>query len=143
MKAVIIGGGIAGLAAGILLKRYLVDVVICERNLEISPKGNAFLMHSDGLNILEELIGYKEENGLPGRLVDTFHLKRPSDKDLMFIKLRPWQCIKRADLIQFLLDILPEDMIRFGRTFSHFIYEDDRQLLLFLIMVMLNMRIFL
>jgi 2-polyprenyl-6-methoxyphenol hydroxylase-like FAD-dependent oxidoreductase/predicted DsbA family dithiol-disulfide isomerase len=126
MKVVIIGGGIAGLAAGILLKRYLVDVVICERNLEISPKGNAFLMHSDGLSILEELLGYKEENGLPGRLVDAFHLKRPTDKDLMYIKLRPWQCIKRADLIQFLLDILPEDIMRFGRSFSHFMYENGK-----------------
>ena len=56
-------------------------VIIGGRNLEISPKGNAFLMHLDGLSILEELLGYKEENGLPGRLVDAFHLKRPSDKD--------------------------------------------------------------
>jgi 2-polyprenyl-6-methoxyphenol hydroxylase-like FAD-dependent oxidoreductase len=29
MKVVIIGGGIAGLATGILLRRFLVDVVIC------------------------------------------------------------------------------------------------------------------
>lgn len=125
MKVVIIGGGIAGLATGILLRRFLVDVVICERNSEISPKGNAFLMHSDGLSILEELLGYKEESSLPGRLVDTFHLKRPNDKDLMYIKLRPWQCIKRADLIQFLLDILPDDLIVFSRSFSHFLYKDD------------------
>jgi 2-polyprenyl-6-methoxyphenol hydroxylase-like FAD-dependent oxidoreductase len=82
-------------------------------------------MHSDGLSILEELLGYKEESSLPGRLVDTFHLKRPNDKDLMYIKLRPWQCIKRADLIQFLLDILPDDLIVFSRSFSHFLYKDD------------------
>lgn len=126
MKIVVIGGGIAGLATGILLKRYLSDVVICERNTEISPRGNAFLMHSDGLNILEELLGYRDEDALPGRLVDTFHLKRPNGSDLMYIKLRPWQCIKRADLIQFLLDILPDDLIKFGRSFSHFLYNEDK-----------------
>jgi 2-polyprenyl-6-methoxyphenol hydroxylase-like FAD-dependent oxidoreductase/predicted DsbA family dithiol-disulfide isomerase len=126
MKVVIIGGGIAGLAAGILLQRYLVDVVICERNKGISPRGNAFLMHSDGLSILEELLGYKEESDLPGRLVDTFDLKRSNGKDLMYIKLRPWQCIKRPDLIQFLLNILPEDKIVYGREFSHFLYEGEK-----------------
>lgn len=126
MRVVIIGGGLAGLAAGIFLQRNNVDVVICEKSKGVSTRGNAFLMHADGLSILEELLGKDETAALPGRLVDTFDLKRPNGKDLIYIKLQPWQCIKRPDLIQFLLKIFPEDKIVFGRDFSHFLYEDKK-----------------
>ncbi len=126
MKVVIIGGGLAGLAAGILLQRNHIEVVVCEKNSGVSPKGNAFLMHADGLTILEDLLGDCEDLILPGSLVDTFDLKRPCGKDLMYIKLQPWQCIKRPDLIQFLLNILPDDKIAYGRDFSHFLYEGKK-----------------
>lgn len=126
MKVVVIGGGLAGLAAGILLERNHIDVLVCERGKSVSARGNAFLMHADGLSILEELLGKYNSSDLPGRLVDTFDLKRPSGKDLVYIKLQPWQCIKRPDLIKFLLKILPEDRIIFGREFSHFLYQDGK-----------------
>ncbi len=126
MKVVIIGGGLAGLAAAILLHRNKVNVLVCEKNNGVSPKGNAFLMHADGLTILNELLGDCEDLILPGSLVDTFDLKRPSGKDLMYIKLQPWQCIKRPDLIQFLLNIIPDEKIAYGRNFSHFLYDGEK-----------------
>jgi len=126
MKVVIIGGGLAGLAAGILLQRNNIDVLVCEKNNGVSPRGNAFLMHADGLTILEDLLGDCEDLILPGSLVDTFDLKRPCGKDLMYIKLQPWQCIKRPDLIQFLLNILPDNKIVYGRDFSHFLFEGEK-----------------
>ena len=126
MRVVIIGGGLAGLATGILLQRNHVDVMVCERGKGVSTRGNAFLMHADGLSILEELLGKDNSSDLPGRLVDTFDLKRPSGKDLVYIKLQPWQCIKRPDLIQFLIKIIPEDKIVFGRAFSHFLYQNGK-----------------
>lgn len=126
MKVVIIGGGLAGMAAGILLHRNQVDFKIYERSNGVSSRGNAFLMHADGLSILEELTGKDSPLDLPGKLVDTFDLKRPNGKDLVYIKIQPWQCIKRPDLIEFLLKTLPEDKIVFGREFSHFLYENEK-----------------
>ena len=55
MKVVIIGGGIAGLTMGILLRRQNMEVVINERSVGIPVRGHAFLMHHDGLQILREL----------------------------------------------------------------------------------------
>ena len=55
MKTVIIGGGIAGLAMAIYLHNNGMEVVVCERGREQSDKGNAFLMHAEGVSILAEL----------------------------------------------------------------------------------------
>jgi len=53
MKIVIIGGGIGGMALGIMLHKGAKEVVICEKDPEIPAKGNAFLMHSDGVSVLQ------------------------------------------------------------------------------------------
>ena len=51
MKTVIIGGGIAGLAMAIYLHNHGMEVVVCERGREQSNKGNAFLMHAEGISL--------------------------------------------------------------------------------------------
>ncbi len=55
MKVVILGGGIAGITLGIFLHRKDFDVVINERSVCVSARGNAFLMHSEGLTVLKEI----------------------------------------------------------------------------------------
>lgn len=59
MKVVIIGGGIAGLTAGIMLKNKKWEVVINEKVDGIFNRGHAFLMNSHGLSILNELSDYR------------------------------------------------------------------------------------
>lgn len=125
MKIVIIGGGIAGLSLGIQLRNRNYDVVINERNNGAAMIGHAFLMHTDGRSILKEL-HTNEQVSLPGSPTHSFSLRRPNGKEIKHVKLDSWHCLKRVDLIQFLLQQLPADIIKSGRTFSHFLYEDSK-----------------
>jgi len=124
MKIVIIGGGIAGLTLGILLRKKNFEVVINERSEGKPIRGHAFLMHSDGLAILKEL-NSEMKFILPGRKISTFSLRRPNGNEIKHIQLQGWQCIKRVDLIRFLYSLLPDGIIKEGRSFSHFIYENN------------------
>jgi 2-polyprenyl-6-methoxyphenol hydroxylase-like FAD-dependent oxidoreductase len=125
MKVVILGGGIAGLTVGILLKNKNWDVVINERVDGVFTRGHAFLMNSDGLNILNELTD-SLSRGLNKKRINLFSLKRPSGNELIKIKLDPWFCIKRIDLMSFLNDHFPKECLKGGRQFSHFIYENNK-----------------
>jgi 2-polyprenyl-6-methoxyphenol hydroxylase-like FAD-dependent oxidoreductase/predicted DsbA family dithiol-disulfide isomerase len=124
MKAVIIGGGIAGLAAGIYLQKKAHEVIICERSNGMPAQGHAFLMHTEGKQILDEIKNGSELK-LPGGKVEAFSLRRPTGIEIKHLKLDHWKCIKRADLTQFLYSLFPNNSIIYGRTFSHFIYEND------------------
>jgi len=125
MKVVIIGGGIAGLTLGRFLLQKNVDVVICERSLGPPLLGHAFLMHTDGLAILRELADEKTKK-LPGERVTAFSLKRPDQKEIKRVQLDSWHCIKRKDMISYLLSLIPTETIKSGRAFSHFIYEGEK-----------------
>ena len=126
MKVVIVGGGIAGITMGIFLNRKGIDVVVNERTTSISVRGNAFLMHSEGVTVLRELSDGFTNNKIPGKIIDTFSLRRPSDEEIKFQKLDPWQCIKRKDIVEFLHQLIPENNIKHGREFSHFMYEGKK-----------------
>jgi len=125
MKAVIIGGGIAGLTMGILLRKQEWDVVICERSVGIPSRGHGFLMHLDGLSILDEL-NCCSTVVLKSKKVDAFSLRRPGGEEIKRLKLDYWQCIKRIDLIRYLYDLFPAEHIKEGREFSHFIFENGK-----------------
>lgn len=125
MKVVIIGGGIAGLTLGILLRRKNIEVVINERSVGMPIRGHAFLMHTDGLAILREL-NPNLETPLPGKKINSFSLRRPSGTEIKHIQLHAWHCIKRIDLIRFLYNSLPASVIKEGRTFSHFLYDNGK-----------------
>jgi 2-polyprenyl-6-methoxyphenol hydroxylase-like FAD-dependent oxidoreductase len=102
MKIVIIGGGIGGMTTAILLKNAGFNICICEKETDIPARGNAFLMHAEGLDIIESLNPSPNKLLLPGKMIDSFMLKRPDDTTVKYQKLNPWQCIKRSDLIAFL-----------------------------------------
>lgn len=125
MKAVIIGGGIAGLTLAILLRDRRWDVVVSERSEGMPNRGHAFLMHSDGLSILKDIFQANSIK-LRSEKVDTFSLRRPDDTEIKRTHLDHWHCIKRVDLIQYLYAQLPHELVKEGREFSHFIYENNR-----------------
>ena len=125
MKAVIIGGGIAGLTMGILLRKRNVEVVISERSVGMPIRGHAFLMHQDGLSILKSL-DPEIYADLPGKRINSFSLRRPDGTEIKHIQLQSWLCIKRIDLIRYLYCLLPPSVIKEGRTFSDFIYENGK-----------------
>ena len=125
MKVVILGGGIAGLTAGILLKNKNWEVVINEKVDGVFSRGHAFLMNSQGLSVLNELSD-SSSMGLNKKRIDIFSLKRPNGNELIKIKLDPWFCIKRIDLMSYLKNHFPQENLKGGRQFSHFIYEKNK-----------------
>ncbi|QJD94393.1 NAD(P)-binding protein [Mucilaginibacter robiniae] len=125
MKVVIIGGGIAGLTAGILLNQQNFEVVICERTAGIPNRGHAFLMHEDGLNIVNELKGTNTVQ-LPASSLATYSLNSIDHTELKNEQLDAWYCIKRVDLIKYLRELLPAHQVKESSAFSHFLYEDDQ-----------------
>ena len=127
MKVVIIGGGIAGLTAGILLHRKGLDVTICEREAQIPSRGNAFLMHAEADTILKRLTLDFQPGKIPGKLINSFCLRRPDNRIVKFQKLDPWHCITRKAIIELLYSMLPQGLkVLHGRKFSRFDFEGDR-----------------
>jgi 2-polyprenyl-6-methoxyphenol hydroxylase-like FAD-dependent oxidoreductase len=127
MKVVIIGGGIAGLSIGIFLRRSNFDIIICEREVTTPSRGNAFLMHSEGVRILKELTyGGFSNTTFPGSIIDRFSLRRPDDSEVIFQKMEPWQCIKRKEIIEYLDSFSPDHLIKYNRNFSHFEYKENK-----------------
>jgi 2-polyprenyl-6-methoxyphenol hydroxylase-like FAD-dependent oxidoreductase/predicted DsbA family dithiol-disulfide isomerase len=125
-KYLIIGGGIAGVTLAIKMHRAGFNVVLCEREKKVPVKGNAFLMHAQGFDIIESLSNDFEQLRIPGKTIDTFSLKKPDDTEIKFLKMEPWQCIKRKDIVDYLYKFLPVSIIKFDREFSHFIYKNGK-----------------
>ncbi len=126
MKVVIIGGGIAGLTAGILLNRKGIEVVINERENSVPARGNAFLMHAEADQILQDLTDDFRLGKIPGKLIDRFCLRRPDNRVVKLQKMDPWHCIRRKEIVELLYSLYPSGEIRHGRSFSHFEYEGEK-----------------
>ncbi len=125
MKAVIIGGGIAGLTAGILLQEQNYEVVVNERSSQFDHQGFAFLMSLDGLAVLKELMKKTNEK-LSRQKIDLFSLKRPNNDEVIKIKLDGWASMKRLDLLAFLHSFYNSNILKTGRVFSRFLYDQDK-----------------
>jgi 2-polyprenyl-6-methoxyphenol hydroxylase-like FAD-dependent oxidoreductase/predicted DsbA family dithiol-disulfide isomerase len=126
MKIVIIGGGIGGMALAILLHKKGFRVIVNEKETKVPNLGNAFLMHSEGVSVLDMFASYSTVKELPGKFIDKFILKNPNNNTLKYLKLDPWQCIKRSDLINYLYSLFPANKIKSNRAFSHFLYQDEQ-----------------
>jgi 2-polyprenyl-6-methoxyphenol hydroxylase-like FAD-dependent oxidoreductase/predicted DsbA family dithiol-disulfide isomerase len=124
MKVAIIGGGIAGLTQGILLRNYGFDVKVFERTPQIVNRGHAFLMSRDGVDLLESFSN-EFTLPLPMEKVDIFSLKRPDGVELIKIPLAEWFCMKRVDLMQFLNSFYTEDELNYSHEFSHFLFDEN------------------
>ena len=125
MKAVIIGGGIAGLTMAMHLKRNHWEVVVCEKAMNVKTRGHAFLINYEGLSVLSEF--YKEtKHKLLKQRVNLFSLKRPNGDEKIKIQLIDWYCMKRVDLIAFLNSFFTKKTLKEGNSFSHFIYKNKK-----------------
>jgi 2-polyprenyl-6-methoxyphenol hydroxylase-like FAD-dependent oxidoreductase/predicted DsbA family dithiol-disulfide isomerase len=123
MKYVIIGGGIAGLSAGICLKGIGANVVICERTVGMPHSGHAFLMQDDALNILAPF-AKKLSLEFPGYRIGKYTLKRPDGREVKRVQLHQWKCVRRNEFLGFLQSLIPSDMIKDGRKFCGFIKDE-------------------
>lgn len=124
MKVAIIGGGIAGLTQGIFLKQRGFDVTVYERTKQVQSRGHAFLMNGEGLNHLISFANSHTKK-IPSKKVDIFSLKRPNEEELIKISLDDWHCIKRVDLIQYLISFYDDESLKFDYEFSHFEIQNE------------------
>ena len=125
MKIVIIGAGIAGLTQGIYLKREGHSVIIAERFNKLHSKGHAFLMSGEGFKRIKSFSKHSK-NGLKYQKIDIFSLKRPSEEEFIRVALKDWYCMKRVDLIDYLISFFDEKEILFNHQFSHFEYFQEK-----------------
>lgn len=125
MKVVIIGSGIAGLTLGTILQNNDWEVCICERNDSLSNKGHAFLMHPDAMHILNVLSKYNPDYDIPGQIIDKIILKNTDNSEIQVTELDSWICMKRVDVIKYLVSFIQPQNIKYGREFSHFIYRNE------------------
>jgi 2-polyprenyl-6-methoxyphenol hydroxylase-like FAD-dependent oxidoreductase/predicted DsbA family dithiol-disulfide isomerase len=125
MKVVIIGSGIAGLTLGTILQNEGWRISINERNDNLSNKGHAFLMHPDAMHVLNVIAKYNPDYEIPGQIIDKIMLKNADDSELQTTELDSWICMKRTAIIDYLVSFIQPQNIKYGRTFSHFIYHND------------------
>lgn len=126
MKTVIIGGGVAGLSLAIAMRNAGYVVTVCERDERSSSNGHAFLIHPDAMAVLERVVETDPYHLMPGRTIDRLLLKNADDDVLDDMALDGWVCMKRCEAMQALASQLPPEVIQYGRSFSHFIFENEK-----------------
>ena len=123
VEAVIIGGGIGGLAAAVALRRAGRDVVVCERAGVLDPAGAGLSLWPNAIKALDRLglgetiraLGAPEQGG--GIRNSHGDMLAPlSTADLMRRHGAPTVVVHRAGLRQALRDALPDEAIRLGAS---------------------------
>jgi 2-polyprenyl-6-methoxyphenol hydroxylase-like FAD-dependent oxidoreductase len=121
MRAVIIGGGIGGLAAAVALRLVGVDSVVVEQVPAIREVGAGLSLWSNAVFALREL-GVEEKVLASGSAFDTFLSRTSSGRpiaesgfaDLANQAGAPCVCIHRAELQRILFEALDPASIRTG-----------------------------
>ncbi len=126
MKIVIIGSGIAGLTLGSILQNNGFEISINERNEDLDTKGHAFLMHPDAMDVLNIIAKYNPDYEIPGQIIDKVLLKSFDNTEIQTTELDSWICMKRVDVIDYLISFIKPKNIHYGRNFSHFFYENNK-----------------
>ena len=121
MRAVILGGGIGGLAAAIALRRVGVESLVLEQAPAIREVGAGLSLWSNAVVALREL-GVEEKVVACGSVFETFSSRTSSGRPIAesnFANLAreagaPCVCIHRAVLQRILLDELDPASVRTG-----------------------------
>ncbi len=122
MKIVIIGGGIAGLAAAIALKRNKNEIVVKEKKFTNNNSGMAFMIHESTVRNINSLVDIELNVNKYG--INNLILR--DDLRTNHIKINGWYAIKRVKLLNFLRSQLTTDEYHENYDFSHFQYEGDK-----------------
>lgn len=124
MKAVIIGGGIAGLAAAISLKRTGLDVVVKEKAATFREVGLGFIILPNGLKALDALQAgeYARQHG---KIMHNAIIRTPDGVVQMQDSLPDCLALKRSTCIDALRRQVPENIVHTGFEFSRFLFDDS------------------
>lgn len=121
LKAIIIGSGMAGLAAGIELRQAGYEVEIYEKTSKLRPAGAGISLWSNGIKVLNRL-GLGEQVAAIGGQMNRMEYRSHTDELLSDIDLmplvekvgqRPYP-VSRTDLQQMMLSAFGEEDVRLG-----------------------------
>jgi 2-polyprenyl-6-methoxyphenol hydroxylase-like FAD-dependent oxidoreductase len=120
-SAVIVGGGIGGLTAGIALRRAGWSVTVCERAAGLEPVGAGLFVWPNAVRALRA-VGLADALLARANVLDATGVRRPDGRwlsrlDGAAVERRhgePLLAIARADLIAVLASALPAGALRLG-----------------------------
>jgi len=120
-RAIVIGGGIGGLAAAIALERIGVDTVVCESVCEPRDGGAGLVLSSYAMKALEAL-GLGKSVAKLGSSLEKGEIRNPQGQLLAALSVgaaaqrigHPHVCIPRPDLHRVLRAALKNGKLRFG-----------------------------
>ncbi len=122
-KAIIVGGGIGGLTAGIALRRAGIHAVVYERARELKEIGAGIALASNAMKVFSKLDLADQITAcgvtLAGGAIKTWNGKdiiREVEDAHEFISV----CVHRADLLRVLVQSLGEDNLLLGHDYAGF-----------------------
>jgi salicylate hydroxylase len=135
LRAVIVGGGIGGVAAAVALARRGVDVRVYEQAPRLAEAGAGVVLAPNSLRLLERLGLGAEIAERGARLADTrlcLADGRPAVRDPDYFS-RPGERfgMHRADLLAMLTDRLPDGIVRPGHRCVGFAQDDGHAVVSF------------
>ena len=119
-----IGGGIAGLAAAITLRKAGWDVTVKERTPQFTEVGLGFIILPNGLEALDQ-VGAGEYVRQHGKILHEAVIRTPDGNIIKDDKLDNCLAVKRSSVIDALRACLPAEVIQNGAEFSHFEYNEE------------------
>jgi salicylate hydroxylase len=128
LRAVVVGGGIGGIAAAVALARAGIEVEVHEQAQQLTEVGAGVSLAPNGLRMLERL-GAGEEVRRVGSRYASSQLRLP---DGQAVRHEPYQFamagqnigIHRADLLALLAGQLPPGTVRTGHRCTGFRQDD-------------------
>lgn len=124
MKALIIGGGIGGLAAGVMLRKAGWEVQIKERAPQFTEVGLGFIILPNGLEALDQ-VGAGEQVRRSGKTINKAIIRTPEGTIVKEDALDHCLGIKRSTCIDALRALLPDSVIHTGAAFSDFEFDSE------------------
>lgn len=126
VRAVVVGGGIGGLAAGIALRRVGIDATVLEQARELEVVGAGIGLTSNAVQALERL-GVADQVRARGEAAETLVARKPSGASLLELPLagREMLGVHRADLQEVLASALG-DGLRLEAACTGFRDDGDR-----------------
>lgn len=118
-KHVILGGGIAGIAAAIQLQKAGFEVKVFEKNVPANNDGHAFILLSNGLSALKK-IGVYEQVMAQSHAIHNFHSRTASNDRRLMQSVPNAVGIRRKTLSDILTNHLEKGSIEYDKSFSHF-----------------------